>query len=119
MTTLDMERYNPNYIGGDINGGVLDLAQLFTRPTVFVTSMEAGGTEPLRELLRDRVRAQNREVDILLPVTGGGMLAEIYREGEVLDREDEGTGITLRARIPDALLGRLKQQPGVQIHDGA
>ncbi|HLF29011.1 MAG TPA: NAD(P)/FAD-dependent oxidoreductase [Anaerolineae bacterium] len=29
---LDMERYNPNYVGGDINGGVQDLRQLFTRP---------------------------------------------------------------------------------------
>jgi phytoene dehydrogenase-like protein len=29
---LEMERYNPNYIGGDINGGVQDLGQLFTRP---------------------------------------------------------------------------------------
>lgn len=27
-----MERYNPNYIGGDINGGVQDLFQHFTRP---------------------------------------------------------------------------------------
>ena len=31
-TSLDMERYNPNYIGGDINGGVQDWRQLFTRP---------------------------------------------------------------------------------------
>jgi phytoene dehydrogenase-like protein len=29
-----LERYNPNYIGGDINGGVQDLWQLFTRPTL-------------------------------------------------------------------------------------
>ena len=29
---MEMERYNPNYIGGDINGGVQDLGQLFTRP---------------------------------------------------------------------------------------
>lgn len=27
-----MEQYNPNYVGGDINGGVQDLGQLFTRP---------------------------------------------------------------------------------------
>jgi phytoene dehydrogenase-like protein len=27
-----MERHNPNYVGGDINGGLQDLAQLFTRP---------------------------------------------------------------------------------------
>jgi phytoene dehydrogenase-like protein len=28
----ELEQYNPNYIGGDINGGVQDLRQLFTRP---------------------------------------------------------------------------------------
>jgi phytoene dehydrogenase-like protein len=27
-----MEIYNPNYIGGDINAGVQDLRQIFTRP---------------------------------------------------------------------------------------
>jgi phytoene dehydrogenase-like protein len=33
MTTQDFQRYNPNYIGGDINGGVQNWRQLFTRPT--------------------------------------------------------------------------------------
>ena len=32
MTTHDFHQYNANYIGGDINGGVQDLRQLFTRP---------------------------------------------------------------------------------------
>jgi len=30
----EMEAYNANYVGGDINGGVQDLRQLFTRPVV-------------------------------------------------------------------------------------
>ncbi len=34
MDTAAMEDYNPNYIGGDINGGVFDLGQLFTRPAL-------------------------------------------------------------------------------------
>jgi phytoene dehydrogenase-like protein len=34
MTPLEVERYNANYIGGDINGGVQDLWQFFTRPTI-------------------------------------------------------------------------------------
>lgn len=34
MNTQQMEAYNPNYIGGDINGGVIDLGQLFTRPAL-------------------------------------------------------------------------------------
>ncbi|WP_426061743.1 phytoene desaturase family protein [Hymenobacter sp. B1770] len=34
MNTVQMEEYNSNYIGGDINGGVLDIGQLFTRPVL-------------------------------------------------------------------------------------
>jgi len=34
MNTQDFQRYNPNYIGGDINGGVQNWRQLFTRPVV-------------------------------------------------------------------------------------
>ncbi|HTB53177.1 MAG TPA: NAD(P)/FAD-dependent oxidoreductase [Ferruginibacter sp.] len=34
MNTVEIEKYNPNYIGGDINGGIIDLGQLFTRPAL-------------------------------------------------------------------------------------
>ncbi|MBW2402403.1 MAG: NAD(P)/FAD-dependent oxidoreductase [Deltaproteobacteria bacterium] len=32
MNTHDLQRYNPNYVGGAITGGVADVFQLFTRP---------------------------------------------------------------------------------------
>ncbi|MGI8789139.1 MAG: phytoene desaturase family protein [Pyrinomonadaceae bacterium] len=32
MSPADLESYNANYIGGDINGGAATLSQLFTRP---------------------------------------------------------------------------------------
>jgi phytoene dehydrogenase-like protein len=34
MDTSQLETYNANYIGGDINGGVIDIRQLFTRPAL-------------------------------------------------------------------------------------
>lgn len=34
MNTVQMQAHNPNYIGGDINGGLLDIGQLFTRPVL-------------------------------------------------------------------------------------
>jgi phytoene dehydrogenase-like protein len=34
MGPADLQRYNPNFVGGDINGGLQDLRQLFTRPAV-------------------------------------------------------------------------------------
>ncbi len=33
-TALEMEEYNANYVGGNINGGVQDWRQLWTRPTL-------------------------------------------------------------------------------------
>lgn len=34
MNTAAMQEYNANYIGGDINGGAIDIRQLFTRPVL-------------------------------------------------------------------------------------
>jgi phytoene dehydrogenase-like protein len=34
MGPAEMERRNPNYVGGDINGGVQDMGQLFSRPVL-------------------------------------------------------------------------------------
>jgi GTPase len=87
----------------------------FTQPVVFVSTMEPGGLEPLRDLLRERMRARSPEVSIVLPSTHGGLLAEIYRQGEVLGREDDGPSVRLRARLPASLLGRIQREAGVEI----
>src|SRR5258706_3232105 len=34
MNAVQMEAYNPNYVGGDINGGAADLCHVFTRTTI-------------------------------------------------------------------------------------
>jgi phytoene dehydrogenase-like protein len=46
MNTAAMERCNPNYIGGDIAGGVTDWWQLFTRPVARLNPY----TTPARDL---------------------------------------------------------------------
>ncbi|MGH7342840.1 MAG: phytoene desaturase family protein, partial [Candidatus Rokuibacteriota bacterium] len=33
LRPADLERYNPNYVGGDIGAGAVTLGQIFTRPT--------------------------------------------------------------------------------------
>lgn len=37
FNAAQMESYNPNYIGGDINGGLMNIRQLYTRPTFSLT----------------------------------------------------------------------------------
>ena len=43
MSPADFERYNPNLVGGDINGGIQDLAQMFLRPTMRMYSTSKEG----------------------------------------------------------------------------
>ena len=43
ISPVDYERYNPNLIGGDINGGIQDLAQMFLRPTASMYSTSKEG----------------------------------------------------------------------------
>jgi GTPase len=91
---------------------------MYDQPSVLVSSVVEGGLEPLRDLLRERVRERLAEVLIDLSAKEGATLAEIYREGEVLDRQDEGATIHLRVRLPAPALGRLRQR-GVVMQNGA
>lgn len=40
--TIAMERFNPNLIGGDVNGGMQDISQLFTRPLAKISPYRTG-----------------------------------------------------------------------------
>ncbi|RZL36072.1 MAG: NAD(P)/FAD-dependent oxidoreductase [Pedobacter sp.] len=37
MNTVQIEQYNPNYIGGDINGGIQDIWQFYSRPVLRIS----------------------------------------------------------------------------------
>jgi phytoene dehydrogenase-like protein len=37
LNSSELEVYNPNYVGGDINGGIIDIKQLYTRPIFSLT----------------------------------------------------------------------------------
>ena len=88
---------------------------LFDMPVVFTTSLEAAGFEELRALLVEQVRARRPEVRISIPWADGEALASVYREGEVLSREEGGEAVDLVARVPSATLGRLRARNGITV----
>jgi phytoene dehydrogenase-like protein len=45
MNAEEMQDYNPNYVGGDINGGAQDIRQLFTRPVPRLDPYAIPGTD--------------------------------------------------------------------------
>ena len=84
-------------------------------PAVFVSALEPDSLTPLKETLKARMRARLTRVRIRLPAKDGEALASLYREGEVLEREDDGRRITVTARLPSPILGRLEAREGVVV----
>ncbi len=89
----------------------------YTRESVFVSSLEEGGVEPLRDLLRNRVRSAHPSVRITIPATRGELLAEIYRDGEVLARSDADGTTVVTARLPVSTLGRLRRESDIRVSE--
>ena len=77
--------------------------------SVFVSARAVGGTAELHAALVARMAERRPEVGIRIPAADGRMLAELYRSAEVVSvRQDDETGDSIiRARVDDALRGRL------------
>jgi GTP-binding protein HflX len=88
---------------------------LYAERTVFVSALAAGGLEPLRQLLLDVLHEQRPQVHVVLSSSDGETLASIYREGEVIRREERDGTIDLVARLPLPALGRLQRRSGIEI----
>jgi GTP-binding protein HflX len=77
--------------------------------SVFVSTLADGGLEPLRRALLVKTRALRPIMEIRLGVSEGRLLAEIHRLGEVVDQTTDGAELVLRARVDEALAGRLRR----------
>ena len=75
---------------------------------VFVSAVHDGGLEPLRRALGAAVRTRRPLAEIRLPAGDGKLLAELHRGGEVIDQRTDGETLVIRARVDDALAGRLR-----------
>lgn len=84
---------------------------------VFTSTVEPGGLHALRATLREAIREQLRTVMLSIPASAGSLLAEVYREGEVLRREERGVSIQMTVRLPIDVLGRLRSREDVVIFE--
>jgi GTP-binding protein HflX len=75
--------------------------------SIFVSARAPGGLDPLKRALLSGLRERRPLTEIRLPMTDGKLLAEVHREGDVLEQRHEGDEIVINARITPALAGRL------------
>lgn len=82
---------------------------------VFTSVVEPDGLADLADELR-RVCAANRPiVEVSVPISDGRMLAEVYREADILGRMETDSVVVLRARASEEVLGRWRRMPGVTV----
>jgi GTP-binding protein HflX len=77
--------------------------------SVFVSTVQDSGLDPLREMLRDQVRQHRPVAELRIPVADGRLLADVHRSGEVLEQYHEGEEMVVRARVDEMTLGRLRR----------
>ena len=85
--------------------------------SIFVSTVAEGGLEPLRRALASAIRQRRPLAEIRMSPADGKLLAEIHRDGEVLDQRMEGDRLLVKARVNDVLAGRLRRA-GAEVTNG-
>jgi GTP-binding protein HflX len=85
--------------------------------SIFVSTVADGGLEPLRRALSSQLRKRRPLMHIRMSPSDGKLLAEIHREGEVLNQSMDGDHLLVEARVDDALAGRLRRA-GAKLSNG-
>jgi GTP-binding protein HflX len=85
--------------------------------SIFVSAMSDDGIQPLRRALATAIRARRPLTRIRLSPADGKLLAEIHRDGEVLEQRMEGDRLLIEARVDETLIGRLRRA-GAEVSNG-
>ncbi len=76
--------------------------------SVFVSALEPGGLDSLCTALLDEMKSQRPLLEIRIPASDGRLLAELHRDGEVVDQSSEEDMMIIHARVDDRTMGRLR-----------
>ena len=84
-------------------------------PAVFTSAVVPETLANVREALKARLRSGLTPIRVRMPVSDGRTLSTLYESGEVLERSQENGTVTVVAKAPPSLIGRLKARPGVMV----
>jgi GTP-binding protein HflX len=83
-----------------------------------VSTMRTSGLAPLKAVLREMERAGRPTVRVRLPISDGARLAALYRDGEVLSRQEDGAALDVVVRLDRWQVDRLRGE-GVEVVERA
>lgn len=101
-------------VDGSMQNSIRSRVSNLVPNAVFVSAVTAGGLEPLRRSLRESLRSQRPILELRIPVSDGRLIAEVHRDGEVIDQRNDESVVVVFARLDERTAGRLRQA-GVSI----
>ena len=84
-------------------------------PAVFLSAAQPDTLDPLRALLKARIRGGLRHLSVRVGAHDGETLAMLYREGEVLSQSQDEDVLELEIRVPRSFVARLLKQGSVEL----
>lgn len=78
--------------------------------TLRISAKSGQGLEELQELLADILRENKQYIEYVIPYDKSGILQQIRTSGELLSEEFLPEGTAIKAYVPNALFGKIKNQ---------
>jgi GTPase len=75
--------------------------------SIAVSALDGAGLDELRDRIQASFEETLAPLELLLPYSEGGTLAELHDVAGDLEREDRPEGVLVRARVPEALAHRF------------
>nr|WP_083765565.1 GTPase HflX [Gemmatimonas aurantiaca] len=93
----------------ELDAGVRARVANLMPDSLFVSALEPGGLEGLRTELRESLKRSRPVLEVRIPASNGRLIAEVHRDGEVLEQRTDEELIVIRARLDERAIGRLRQ----------
>lgn len=82
---------------------VLDRLKLREKNSIAVSALTGDGIDELIAMIEAQLPSPQIDVKVLIPYSQGNLVAQIYKEGQLISREDTEKGTLLVAKVPEKL----------------
>ena len=111
-------------LSGDVEAALRQRLPESFPNSVFVSALRSGngngpdGLDPLRSAIGGIMRSSRPVREVRIPISDGRLLAELYRDAEIIGRRTDGDELVVTVRMDEALAGRLRTMGYTMVAQG-
>jgi len=87
---------------------VVDRIKLREKNSIAVSALTGQGIAELVAMIEEQLPSPQIDVKVLIPYAHGDLIGRIYKEGQLISREDTDEGYLIVAKVPQGLASQLE-----------